>query len=105
DDLVALQPGVQLRKLLQRLRTGPEHGGDEKLEVEPGEVALLHPRDGRHLAVSARHVLRNQAADSPQRLPPALAGTRGRADIVLRDTPVRSGAGDRLDVDAELLRN
>ena len=47
DDLVAVDPRVQLGELLQRLGAGLEHGRHEELEVDPAEVGFLDPRHGR----------------------------------------------------------
>ena len=71
DDRVALEPGVQLGKLLQALGDRLQHGRHEALEVDVGEVALLDPGDRRHLAVRAAHVLGDEAANTAQRLAPA----------------------------------
>ena len=62
DDLVALEPRVELRELAQRERAGAEQRGHEPVERDAREVALLHPGDRRHLAVGARHVLGDQPA-------------------------------------------
>src|SRR5260221_201852 len=73
DDLVALEPGVQLGVLLERLGDRFQHGRDEQLEVDVREVALLDPGDRRNLAVRAGHVLCDQPADAAERLPATLA--------------------------------
>ena len=112
DDLVALEPRVQLRELLQRLRAGLEHRRDEQLEVDVREVALLDPGHGRHLAVRARHVLGDQAAHAAQRLPPSLRTGPGACppDVAAPRTsssvtrPCGPVPCERVEVDAELLR-
>ena len=71
------------------------------------EVALLDVRDRRHLAVRTRQVLDDLAAHAAHRLAPAFrrGGAAGAADVVLGDPPARPLAGDRREIDAELLRD
>ncbi len=111
DDLVAFEPRVQLGELLQGLRTRLQHRRQQELEVELAEVAFLHPRHRRHLAVGAGHVLGNQPPNPPQRLPASLRARsrclslrRGRATHVrFGHSSLRAGPFERVEVDAELL--
>src|SRR6266700_4210277 len=66
DDLVALEPSVQLGHLFERLGHGLERHGDEPLQIDGAEVALLDPRDGRYLGVGPGHVLCDQLPDTAQ---------------------------------------
>jgi hypothetical protein len=76
-DLLAVEPRVQLGKVVQRLAARLQHGRHEQLEFDAGEIALLHPRDRRHLAMRPCHVLRDQAAHAPDRLAPFSRTGRG----------------------------
>ena len=69
------------------------------------EVALLDPRDGRYLAVRARHVLRDEPADAPHRLASpfggrAVAAPRTSSSVIRPPGPVPA---TRAEVDAELV--
>ena len=99
DELVVLDARVQLRELAQRLRDRLQHERQEQLHVDAREVALLDPGDRRDLAVRAREVLEHLPLDPADRLAPAVL----RPDVRLGDPPVRPGALDRRQVDAELL--
>ena len=112
DDLVPLEPRVQLGKLLQRARCGAEDERDQQFRVDVREVALLDPRDGRDLAVRARQVLGDASAHAADRLAAAFGWGRARrcsaghaADVLLGDPALRTGAGQRVEIDAELIRD
>ncbi len=77
DDLVALEPGVELRHLLERLRHGAQRHRDQAREVEAGEIALLDVRDGGNLPVRPREVLGDHAPHAPERDPAPLFGSGG----------------------------
>ena len=80
-DLVPLEPGVELGHLLERQGGGAKRERDEATQVEPRQVALLDPRDGRDLAVRPREVVGDEAADAAERDAAALA--RGRRALWL----------------------
>ena len=111
DDLLALEAGVQLGELGERLGDGLERRRHEAAEVDVAEVALLDPRDRRHLAVRAGHVLGDEPPDAAQPFPPSfLATARGlspghgcRAHVLFGHPPLRARAVQALEVDAELL--
>ena len=44
DDLVALEPGVQFRELLQRRRARLQHGRDQQLQVDAARSRTPPPR-------------------------------------------------------------
>src|SRR5881398_376735 len=52
-----------------------------------------------------RHVLRDHAANTTEWLSPSLARRSCAANVVLRDPALRAGTGERVQVDAELLRD
>src|SRR5512132_3414551 len=110
DDLVALEPSVQLGHFLERLGHGLERHGDEPLQIDGAEVALLDPRDGRHLGVGPGHVLGDQLSNSAQRLTAALWGwcqTRRpgrRAHVFFGHAALAPAAAQPFEVDAEFLR-
>src|SRR5437764_602582 len=51
EEVVALDPRIQLGKLAERAGHGPQGQGEESLHVDVGEVALLDPGDRRDLSV------------------------------------------------------
>ena len=100
DDLVSLEPRVQLRELL---RATGAHGLEHRRRRAASrstrlEVALLDPGHRRHLAVRARHVLGDQRAErraAARGVPPGRPGDRpAAAHVLLGDLAVRAGAGD-----------
>ena len=105
DDLVALEARVQLRELLQGLGDGLEHGRHEHVEVDPREVAFLDPGHGRDFAVGSRHVLGDHTPHTPQGLAPSLSRPGRAADVFLGDASLRAGARERVQLNAELLRD
>ena len=110
DDRVAGEPGVQLRECLELVRACLDDRCNELLHVDRLEVALLDPGDGRDLPVRAGHVLGDDPTHAAQRLAATFLGRLtarpGRlAHVLLRDAPLRAGAGKAVDVDAELLGN
>src|SRR5213078_4302613 len=105
DDLVALESRVQLGELGECLRTRLQGRRDEALEVDVGAVALLDPRHGGYFPVGTRHVLGDQAAHATQGLAPSFTWCRGAANVLLGDAALRPGPRQRIDVDAELLRD
>src|SRR5205823_2057846 len=78
--------------------------------VDAGEVALLDPGDRGDLPVRTGEVLGDPAADPAERLAAAFGQGPGRragraaglADVVLGDPPLRAGAGQPLEVYAEV---
>ena len=106
-EVVAVDARVQLRELLQRGGDGLQHARQQLLQVDVAEVGLLDPRDRGDL-VRAREVLEHLAADAADRLAPlrrrGRCGSAAAADVGLGDSPLRPGAGDRREIDAELLR-
>src|SRR6266566_2450539 len=112
DDLVALEPRVQLGYFLQPLGHGLERQRDEPLQVDRAEVAFLHPRHGRHLRVGTSHVLGDQLPNPAQWLAASLRGvsrcqTRRRArgaHVLFGHAALRAAAVQRFEIDAELLR-
>src|SRR5207244_7419960 len=111
DDLVALEPGVQLRELGERASRRAQDERHEALEIEVGEVALLDERDRSHLAVRTAQMLDNLAPDPADGLSATLAlrcggiASRGPADVVLGHATLRPGRLDGRELDAELLCN
>ena len=85
---------------------GVDRERDEKPDVDAAEVALLDEGDGRHLAVRARHLLDDRAADAPDRdAAPVLGGRgsrRGGANVVLHDPSARPAPAETDQLDAEL---
>ena len=55
--------------------------------------------------MGSRHVLGDHAPHTAQRLAPSLSRRGRAADVFLGDAPLRAGAGERVQVDAELLRD
>ena len=53
----------------------------------------------------ARHVLGDEPADPAQRLAAPFLRRRSRADVLLGDASLRPAAGQRVEVDPELLRD
>ena len=84
DDLVALEPRVELGEPHDRGRDRADRVGDEARDVEAGEVAFLDEGDGGDLAVGARHLLDDRPPDPPHgdappvRLAPRQPGRRPR---------------------------
>ena len=72
DDLVALEPRIELREPPERLGGRPQHGREQQLQVDVREVALLDERDRGDLAVRAAQVLDDLAPDPAHRLAAAL---------------------------------
>ena len=106
EDRVPVEARVQLRVLGEGVGARPDDGRQETVEGNVLEVALLDPGHGRHLAVSARHVLGDHTADAAQRLaPPFARRDRGVAHVVLRDPAARAAARNSHQIDAELLRD
>ncbi len=106
DDLAPVEPRVELRKVRERRRARLDDLRDKAVEVDRVEVAFLHPRNGRDLAVRPRHVLGDDAPHAAQGLAPALGGgssSGGRADVVFGDPPLRPAPDDGGEVDPELL--
>ena len=79
-----------------------ERGGDEQVEVDAGEVALLDERHGRDLAVRALDLLDDRPPDPAHGDAPPLGGRRGRANVGLGHAPARTGSLDRRELDGEL---
>jgi hypothetical protein len=107
DDLVLLQPRVELRELREALGARGDHGGNEGVERDLLEVALLDPRDRGYLTVRTCHVVGDQATDTAKRHAATLLrrgalAVSGRADVLLGDPPRGPGAGDRGEVDPQL---
>ena len=105
QDRVAVEAGVQLGELEERVRAGLDDGRKQRVEWNALEVALLHPRHGRHLAMRTGHVLGDHTTNTAERLASAVDTGRGGADVVLDDAPSRPRAGDAGEIDAELLRD
>src|SRR5262249_10917368 len=57
QDGVTVEPGIELGKVGERVGGCLHDGGQEIVEGNALEVALLHPGDRRDLAMRARHVL------------------------------------------------
>ena len=55
--------------------------------------------------MGSRHVLGDHAPHTAQRLAPALSRRRRAADVFLGDAPLWARARERVQVDAELLRD
>jgi len=104
DDLVPLEARVQLRELAEGVGARLHDCRHEELHGDTLEVALLDPRDGRHFAMGARHVLGDEAPDAAQLLSSAL-GRRcgGCAHVLLGDPASRPGARHRGEVHGEVL--
>ncbi len=104
DDVVILDPSVQLGKLHEACRDGMQSARDEQLEVDAREVALLDERDRRDLPVGALDLLHDRATNPAHGDPAALAWADGSPDIRLRHPPGGPRSGHRREVDAELAR-
>ena len=68
DDRVAVEAGVQLGELGERVGACLHDRREHAVERDALEVALLDPCDRRHLAMRARHVLGDHAANAAERL-------------------------------------
>ena len=108
DELVVLEPSVQLWDLLQPGRGRLEHERHEPAEVDVREVALLGERDRRNLLMRPRESLDDLAPDPADGLPAFerlvlfqhKLGSAGAADVGLDDSPVRPGAAQRSQIHA-----
>ena len=100
DDLVALEPRVQLGELVQRQRGRAQHGRQQQLQLDVRAVALLDERDRRDLVVRACQVLGDLAPHAAQLLAAAVGcrgaadGPAAAADVGLGDAPARPGRRD-----------
>ena len=108
DELVALEPSVQLWVLLQPGRGRLQHERHESAEVDVREVALLRERDRRNLLVRPRESLDDLAPDPADGLPAFerlvllqhKLLSAGAADVGFDDPPVRPGAAQRSQIHA-----
>jgi hypothetical protein len=72
DEVVAVDPRVQLGELRECAGHGLQGQRQELLDVDVREVALLDPRDRRDLAVRPGEVLEHLPLDAADRLAPAV---------------------------------
>src|SRR6188472_3078535 len=80
-DVVSLQASVELGEPREGAGRRVDCQRDEEGEVGPGEVALLDEGDGRDLAVRARHLFDDRAADPADRNTPPVARPHRRTDV------------------------
>ena len=73
-------------------RGGAHRRGDEKSEIDPGEVALLDEGDGRDLPVRAFDLLHDRTPDPAHGNAAPLKRGRGRPDVGLGDATARACA-------------
>ena len=108
DDLVALEPGVQLGKLLERRGDGLEHRRHEPVEVDvPKSHSSTHVTAGIDCArVMCSAITRRTPRNRSRRPSGPRSGPgqcRGRTSHVLfGHTTLRPGSSDVLEIDAEL---
>jgi hypothetical protein len=103
DDGVTVQPCVQLGELAERVGACLDDGRQKAIQRNVLEVALLDPRDGRHLTMRTRHVLGDEAAHAAKRLAPAFLGLGcDRTHVVLGDPSGGTAPHHGREVDAEL---
>ena len=101
DDLVVLEPCVQLRKAHDRRRDCADRVRHQERDVDAGEVALLDERDGGNLAVRARHLLADHAANAAHGNPGPVCLTCGSLDVGLDDPTPGPAALESDELDAE----
>ena len=101
DDLVVLEPRVELREAHDRRRDRANRVRHEERDVEAGEVAFLDEGDRGNLAVRARHLLADHAADPAHGDPRPVRLARGSLDVGLDDPAAGAASLEPQELDAE----